>query len=259
VRAFLAALALLLPVAAAAQAPEPIAPDRNGLSTATSTVGAGVFQLETGLAYARERIAGESAARRFNVDLLMRVGVADRLDVGVFGDPLVDLRNGVDTTDHGDFTLFAKWRFLEAAEGSPLPSLGLLPFVKLPVAEEPIGSGKTDVGLLLLASFDLPGGVGLDLNAGLAAIGQSHPGGHRLQALTAAGLSYDLSESLTLFTDLFHASRESRADRYGVLLDAGLLWRPTRDVALDLSGVTSLAGTGPDWLVRAGVSVRFGR
>jgi len=29
--------------------------------------------------------------------------------------------------------------------------------------------------------------------------------------------------------------------------------------ALDVSAVTSLAGTGPDWLVRAGVSVRFGR
>jgi Putative MetA-pathway of phenol degradation len=260
VRALLGALALLLPVTAAAAEPlEPIAPDRNGFSTATSTVGAGVFQLETGLAYGRERIAGESAARRFNVDLLVRVGVADRVDLGFFGDPLVDLRDGVETTDHGDFTLFAKWRFLEPAENSPLPSLGLLPFVKLPVAEEPIGSGKTDVGLLLLASFDLPAGFGLDLNAGVAAIGQSRPSGYRLQALTAAGLSYDVSESFMLFTDLFYASKESRDDRYGVVLDAGILWRPTRDVALDLSGVTSLAGTGPDWLVRAGVSVRFGR
>ena len=31
------------------------------------------------------------------------------------------------------------------------------------------------------------------------------------------------------------------------------------DLALDLSAVTSLAGTGPDWLVRGGVSVRLGR
>ena len=51
----------------------------------------------------------------------------------------------------------------------------------------------------------------------------------------------------------------ARGDRYGVVLDAGVLWRPTRDLALDLSAVTSLAGSGPDWLVRAGVSVRSGR
>lgn len=258
-RALLVALALLLPVAGAAEGLEPIAPDRAGFSTATATVGAGVVQVESGLAYGRERIAGASAVRRFNVDLLLRAGVTDRLDLGFFGDPIVDLRNDVDATDHGDFTLVAKWRFSEPAAGSPAPSLGLLPFVKLPVAEEPIGSGKTDLGLLLLAGFELPAGFGVDLNAGMAAIGQSNPDGYRLQALAAAGLSCEVAEAFTLFTDLFYASRESRGDRYGVAVDAGVLWRLTRDLALDLSGVTSLAGTGPDWLVRAGVSVRFGR
>ena len=49
------------------------------------------------------------------------------------------------------------------------------------------------------------------------------------------------------------------ADGDRVQLDAGIVWRLARDVALDASGVTSLAGPGPDWAVRAGVSVRFGR
>jgi hypothetical protein len=43
-----------------------------------------------------------------------------------------------------------------------------------------------------------------------------------------------------------------------VLLDLGVIWRPTRNVALDASAVTALAGRGPDWALRAGVSVRFG-
>jgi hypothetical protein len=260
VRASLAALALLLPVAAgAAEAPEPIAPDRAGASTSVSTVGAGAVQVEVGLACARERVGGAPAQRRFNADLLVRVGVTDRLDVGFFGDPVVHLRDDVETTGHGEFTLVAKYRFLDPSEGAAWPSLGALPFIKLPVAEEPFGSGKTDLGALLLASFGLPAGLSLDLNAGLAAVGQSRPGGHLLQALAAAGLSHDPVEWLTLFTDLFYASREERGGRDALLLDAGLMWRPGRDVAVDLSAVTSLAGAGPDWAVRGGVSVRFGR
>lgn len=257
-RALLVALAL--PVAAwAADAPDPIAPDRAGFSTSTSTVGAGAVQVESGLAYRRESTAGAPAERRFNVDLLVRVGATDRLDVGFFGDPVVHLRNGVDETGRGDFTLVAKYRFLTAPEGSPLPSLGLLPFVKLPVAEEPFGSGKTDFGALVLASFELPAALSLDFNAGLAAVGQTRPGGHLLQAVVAAGLSHDVTGWLTLFTDLFYASRQERGGRDTLALDAGVLWRPARDIALDLSGVTSLAGTGADWAVRTGVSVRFGR
>jgi hypothetical protein len=91
------------------------------------------------------------------------------------------------------------------------------------------------------------------------AVGQLHPDGYLLQALVAAGLSRDVAESVTLFTDLVYASRDERVGRDSVLVDLGAVWRPTRNIALDASVVTSLAGSGPDWAVRGGVSVRFGR
>ena len=197
--------------------------------------------------------------RRFNVDVALRVGVTDHLELGFFGAPVVVQRGTVDVTDHGDFTLAAKYRFHDAPEDSALPSLGVLPFVKLPVSEEPLGSGKTDAGAVLLASLDLPARLSLDLNASLAAIGQSRPSGYLLQTVLAAGLSHDVDDWLTLFTDVMYASREERDRRDGVLFDAGVIWRPARNVALDASVVTSLAGQGPDWQVRGGLSLRFGR
>ena len=99
----------------------------------------------------------------------------------------------------------------------------------------------------------------LDLNAGLVAVGQSDPGGYLLQAVVALGLSREVSDSVSLFTDLLYTSRGERAGGDSVLLDFGVIWRPTRDVALDASLQTSPVGTGADWTVRAGVSVRFGR
>ncbi len=253
------ALALLPLGAWAADEPEPISPDRAGASLSTTTVGRGAVQLETGLAYERERIGGSPTERRFTVEAALRAGVTERLELRIEAEPLVRLRGAEDDTDHGDFTVSAKYRFLDASEGSWRPSLGVLPFVKLPVAEAPIGSGKTDFGALLLASFALPGQVSLDVDAGLAAVGQSRPGGYLLQAIVAAGASRDLTDWLTLFSDLVYASRAERAARDSVALDAGVIWRPTRDVAVDASVVTSLAGPGPDWAVRGGVSIRFGR
>ena len=250
----------LLPVGAwAADEPEPIAPDRAGAATGASTVGRGAVQLEAGLAYERERIAGSPTERRFTVEAALRAGITERLELRVDGEPLVRLRGAEDDTSHGDFGLGVKYRFLDATDGSWVPSLAVLPFVKLPVAEEPIGSGKTDFGALLLASFALPGQVSLDVDAGMAAVGKSRPSGYLLQAIVAAGVSRDLVDWLTLFSDVIYASRDERAGRDSVVLDAGVIWRPRRDVAVDASVVTSLAGPGPDWALRAGVSLRFGR
>ena len=239
--------------------PEPISPDRAGSGTSAATVGRGAFQLETGLAYARESIAGSPPERRFTVEAAIRAGVTEQLELTIEAEPLVWLRGADDEIGPGNVALGAKYRFLDAREGSWVPALAWLPSAKLPVTDPPIGTGKADFRSLLLASFALPEQVSVDLNAGLAANGQRRPSGYLLQALVAATVSRDFADVWTLFTDVFYSSREDRDSRDSVQLDAGIVWRVARDVALDASGVTSLAGPGPDWAVRAGVSVRFGR
>jgi hypothetical protein len=114
----------LLPVGAwAADEPEPIAPDRAGAATGASTVGRGAVQLEAGLAHERERIASGPTDRRVTVEAALRTGITGRLELRVDGEPLVHLRGVEDETSHGDFGLGAKYRFLDAAEGSWVPSL----------------------------------------------------------------------------------------------------------------------------------------
>ncbi len=260
--AALAVAVVLLSIGAAAAQDkddaEPVQPDRAGASTSTNIVGAGAVQIETGFNYGHERAGGRPTQKRFGLEAAVRIGLTDDLEVGFTSEPFVRLRGDVDDTGHGDFTLNAKWRFFKPTEGSPWPQLAVLPSVTLPVTEEPFGSGKTDFGAILLASFDLPWQVGLDLNAGMSAIGQNAPSGYLLQAFIGAGLAKDIG-AFTLFTDVVYTSRQTRDERDTVILDGGVVYRPTRDVALDASVVTSLAGQAPDWTVRAGVSVRFGK
>lgn len=236
-----------------------IEPDRPDAASGARTVGRGRAQLESGLVFERTRAAGEPIERRVFAESMLRLGLTDRLEVRVEGQPVVWLRGGEEAADVGDVRLSAKWRLFDPPEGSAWPAAALNPFVKLPTAPEPIGSGKADFGGVLIASFELPARFALDLNAGLAAIGQTRPDGYLVQALTAASLSREIGRGLIAFGELFYGSRDERDGSDQAGLDAGILWIVTRDLALDVAAGTSLYGRLPDVFVRAGGSIRFGR
>ena len=252
-------LVLVLAGPAPGAADDVIDPDRPDVSSSANTVRPGRVQVEGGLLFERTRTAGEPAEKRLSAETMIRIGVRDRLEVRVDGEPVVRLRGADEATDVGDVTLSAKWRFFEPAEESRGPALALIPSVKIPTAPEPIGSGKADVALLLAASFDLPARCSLDLNAGLAAVGQARPSGVLLQARTSASLSRDLGGGVSAFAEVFYASRGEWRGRGEVGLDGGVVWRLGPSVALDVAVGTSLYGQLPDVFVRAGGSVRFGR
>lgn len=266
-RRALAALAVVLLAAAPALGgdDDAIDPDRPDQTNSAKTVGAGRVQVESGVFYGRERRAPQGddrdrrEDRRLAVETTIRVGLTPSFELRLETEPYVRLRGFEEASDHGDFRLAAKWRLLDAPEDAAWPSLALLPFVTLPVTEEPIGSGKTDAGLTLAASFDLPWGIGLDANAGVAVVGQNHPGGHLVQALASASMSRDVVEGLTLFAEVFYNSRDEWQGGDQVGVDTGLVWRVAKTVALDVAAGTFVRGSGQDWFVRSGLSVRFGR
>ena len=241
---------------AAAEGDDAIDPDRPDVSSGARTVGAGRVQLEADLLAERTRLAGEPTERRLSAEMLLRIGISQRLELRVDGEPIVRLRGADDATDVGDFRIGAKWRFVDGGDGSPM--LALLPSVKLPAAPTPIGTGKTDYAIVLAASFELPADFGLDANAGLGAVGQTRPGGYLLQALVSASLSRKLGAGLTGFGEVFYSSREEWSGRDQVGVDAGIVWTVQPNIAIDAAVGTSLYGRVPDVFVRAGGSVRFG-
>lgn len=216
-----------------------------------------MLQLETGLQYAKTRVGGGESERRLGLQAALRTGLTDTLEAQIAGEPLVRLRGEAGDTGPGDLALGLKYRFLEARDGSP--ALGLQPSVTVPVAGAPIGTGRPAFTLLALASFDLPAGFDLDVNTGVAALGQRRPEGYLLQALASASLTRELVARLSTFVELFFASRADRESRAALGLNAGMVYLVTSDLALDLAVGTSLAGPAPDWMVTAGLSARFGR
>jgi len=257
--ATLLAALLFCPGAAAAQARRtPIEPGRPDTTNSTTTVEPGVIQLENGVAYSHTS-TGSGVERRLSIESSVRVGLADQLEFRLDAEPIVWLRGPDNATGSGDYVLNLVWRFEQPRSGSAWPALGVQPFLKVPAATGPIGSGKVDVGTLLLASLDLPADLSLDVNAGLAALGQRRPSGWLLQAIVSSTLTWAPDERWVPFVGIAYFSRDQRGSGDRLSVQAGVFWRLTHDFAVDASVETGLMGQTPEYLPRIGCSIRFGR
>jgi len=237
-----------------------IEPDRPELTESARLVPRGSLQLETGVAFSGERRAATSTEHRFDTEADLRIGVTRQIEVDLEGEPFVRVRGPQDDTGFGDITLGVRYRFVEAFEDALWPpSLAVKPFVKFPVASKPIGSGRLDAGVLLLGSFTLPWEFEIEVNLGGAAIGQTRPNGYLGQAIATASLSRDLTPALNGFFEVLWSSREERGDTAHFAINTGVVYRVTPRLAVDAGVQTSLVGRGPDYIVRAGLSVRFRR
>jgi hypothetical protein len=256
----LLAIALLVALAPApVAAVEQIEPDRPEQTDSARLAPAGGYQLEAGVVYSKERRAGAASERTFTVEADLRIGIARQLELDLEGEPFVRVRGPEDDTGFGDVALALRYRVLEPrGDESWPPHVAFKPFVKLPTAGEPIGSGRPDFGLVLLASFALPWDFELEANVGGAAVGVTHPNGYLGQALVSASLSRDLLPSLFGFAEVLYRSRAERDDRDGLAFNTGLVYRVSRTFTVDAAVQTSLVGQGPDYLFRAGLSVLFG-
>jgi len=232
-----------------------VEPDRPDISNSTHTVPVRALQVELGLEYARTH--NDPSERRLALQTTLRTGLSDRLEVRLDGTPLVRLREASDDLGLGDIAPGLKYRIFEPPHGQGWPSLGIQPFVKIPTARVPIGSGRLDAGLLALADQDLPGEMQLTVNAGLIVVGQPH--GALLQGLASASLSREFWGRLSPFLEMFFASREERDGHDTVGLDTGVVYLVTRRVALDAAAEMTINRRRPDYALRTGVSLLVGR
>ena len=255
--AFCAILALGASVAAGDE--DLIPTDRPSVSTSTVTVPPGALQIESGVEYTRSRLSHGQNEQQFLVDVLLRAGITSRLEARLDMNPLVWLKDADTNIGFGDLTLSVKYRFFDSPEGSRWPSLGVLPFVKLPTARSPIGSERVDFGCTALATFDLPWQLSLDANVGLAGLGQSQGAAFLLQETVSASLNRQISARWAMYGELFYASPSERGSRDVVGFDTGVQFLVLPRVVLDMAAQVARGTPGPDFAIRAGLSVRFGR
>jgi hypothetical protein len=259
--ALLAAIALACS-SAAAEEDDGIATDRPDFVESSSVVGKGVFQLETSVAFERDRRDGVSSRTR-STPTLLRYGISDTVELRIESDGLmrqVVSDGSGSTTDTGtaDASLGAKWRVREGDEAKGQAALAILAHVDLDSGSRAFrGAGKVP-SLRFVAEWELPGDASFGVMPGVFyarddATRQRYWGG-----ILAATYSRPLTERTRGFVEL--AGSELRSARHGgnvVTFDTGLVYAIDKDTQVDFSVNLGLNQRTPDRAFALGFSRRF--
>jgi hypothetical protein len=258
---FVALLLAAAPAVAMAE-PSPICADRPGKSTATCTVPAGNWQVETGLAdWSLDRHSGERDTALVLGETTIKYGLTERSDIEVDFTPWqrVSSRAGgahESASGIGDLTILYKQQ-LTAPDAAA--QVAVLPYIKVPTAKRPLGNREWEGGLLVPIGIALgksPLSIGLTPELDFVADADGH--GHHAAMAQVASLGWQASDRLNLSVDLWGqwdwdpagTTRQASAD-------GSVAYLLSNDVQLDAGANFGLNRVTPDAQLYTGVSVRF--
>lgn len=225
-----------------------ITTDRPDLADSAGTVGAGKFQLESGLQRSTDP-AGTDAV--LSLPLLLRVGIGDRLEarLSTEGPSLSDA--GGPVNGFQDLGLGAKWTFL-TDEGKTLEAMGLL--AEAGFQDAGSGLALSDLTLVLAADLSFPGDAGLGINLGVT---QQDPSGlNQRDGFWAASFGFPLSQRWAGYVENSGVLPGSGDATVG--FDGGLKFLITPDLQLDGSLGSFFTGSTNQTTLALGCSFRFG-
>jgi len=246
------------PLAAAADDDDVIGADRPGLAEGAAVVGAGRFQVETGLQKEFFRLGGDTA-QVVSIPTLLRLGINEQWELRVESDvrawERVTDATGITTKSQGDapVSIGAKYRFQE----DDRPDMGLIVRVAPRSGSGNFRSQATTGDVRLVADWALAPRWSLNPNIGYARA-EDDAGLTYSSAVFAATLEYKVSDKWAVSLDGEVQAAESKNGGSASTVDAGVTYLLTRDTQLDFTlGGKSSGTTPPRLFVGAGVSVRF--
>lgn len=255
------ALQLAVTVAAAQPRDDYINPDRPGIADGSNVVGAGRIQVETGLQ--REyRNSNGAQSRTLFMPTLLRMGLNENIEFRSESNTYTRTTE----TDSTHMTARAegiapvsvgfKVHFIDA-DGQQQPSVGVIARVFPRSGTREFQSTRATGDFRLVADWDFLPEWSLNPNIGVAL----YEGSDRRQyaaGLFAATLTYNPSKSLSFFADVGLQSPEARHGRSAVMVDVGMAYLIGRDIQIDISAGSRVAGeTPPRPFLAAGLSKRF--
>lgn len=236
---------------------EPLVTDRPDFTEASSTVGLGVLQLESGYTYTRDGSGVDATAIHSFPETLFRYGVlADWLEFRVQPNVISQRAGSVSTTGADDLNLGFKIG-LTPQEGI-LPEMALIPQMTVPVGAKAFSANEVLPGLILI--------YGWEFNEYLKIAGQTFfdraiddvTSDSYTEWSTSWSIGYTLTEKLGAYTEWYallpHSADAVKPEHY---FDGGFTYLLSNDVQWDIRGGVGLNGPADDQFVGTGLSIRF--
>lgn len=236
---------------------DPISADRPDLTDSTDVVGAGRWQIESGLSFDADRDGGISQRAIAAPLAMLRLGIGSQFEARLSADGLVSDSVSVSgrrtrTTGRSDVQLGAKWRVFDRPWRCL--AVALEPVVSLPAGSAAFTSAGYDPTVKVIVDASLPRGLSLSANFVVSAPTEDH---HRFAERDVSGsLGYPIGSRWSGFAELFRASSLARGGPSAWILDAGAARPIGTRAQLDVIGGVGLSAAAPDWFIGAGFALR---
>ena len=241
---------------------EPLVTDRPDFTEASSTVGRGVLQMESGYTYVRNKDPGDDSTTHSVGEVLFRYGVfADWFELRLQVLPLHQRSStgvGPTTTESGLGDLYLGAKIGLTPQEGWWPEMAIVPQMTVPTGHNSVTSNKWLPGINWLYGWDVNDfiGVGGSTQFNGAVDGTTaHKYTEWAQAIT---INYALTEDVGAYTEWF-AFFPSGADSEQVqhYIDGGFTYQPTPDMQFDIRAGLGLTDASDDYFVGTGFSIRI--
>jgi hypothetical protein len=266
-RPTLSGFALLAALAAASPAMagegRDLCPDRPGLGTPACTVEPGRIVVELGLAdWTREQDGPQRTDTILAGDALLRVGLTASLEAQVGWTAIGHVRErdaALGTVNQrtrtGDVTLALRQN-LRNPDGSGF-SIAAMPYASLPTGGSGVGAGDWGAGVLVPVGIEA-GPVSIALTPHVDAAVDGDGDGRHLAYGTVAGLGFDLSDAVSVSTEIsFTRDRDPAGHMSEWLAGLSAGWQTDDDSQWDAGVNVGLNRDSPDFQLYAGYVRRF--
>jgi hypothetical protein len=240
---------------------EPIATDRPDFVESSDVVGKGRFQLETSLAWERDR-AGPVKTRLASTPTLLRIGVAETWELRFETDGRLRLRTeeaGITTRERGwsDLSVGVKWHQRDGDEEAGTPGMGWLLHVDVDSGSGAFRGQGLRPSLRFVAEWEFAGGWSAGVMPGLYR-DRDESGRHFVGGILAGVVGKSLTDKLRGFVEL--SGQQLASSRHGgsvITFDTGLAYLLDRDLQVDVALSRGVNKNAPDLGWTVGLSARF--
>jgi hypothetical protein len=242
---------------------EPIATDRPDFTEASSTVGKGRIQLESGYTFTRDRSGGVTTISHSYPEALLRVGmIADWFEFRIaqnFGSTTGHTAQGVFHENGGQDLYVGTKLFLTEQKGA-LPETSLMLQALVPTGKSDFTAGRLQPGISLLYGWDvIPDRVTLggSTQGNVVVDPDDHSYLEVAQSLTVGFQYTDRLRSYTEWFAFFPAGATAEGVTAQHYLDGGFTYLVTPNFQLDIRAGIGLSRSADDFFAGAGFAVRY--
>jgi hypothetical protein len=240
---------------------EPLESDRPDFTDSSATVGYQKFQIESGYTYT-QAIAGDPTHDAHDLpELLVRYGVAERLelrvawDEGMVFDRYTDRTSGRVFTENGSTDVGFGFKYAISKQDKWRPQSAVIVSVSAPVGATSQSSQQVDAFVNYLYSWDLS--KKLSLNCSTGSLWTAESGDHFSRISQSASVEYELTKKLHVFNEWFAFFRRDSSDnRPQHYYDAGLTYLVTPNFQLDWRAGLGLNDAADGFFTGCGLTIR---